>query len=285
MQEKDKNISDQGSDKNSNQNKDKNIQSDFNQGSYFQFLSHKSERLSAAVYMLSNFFDQNEPLRFTLRNLSVRLVSMTMSLRNMPARERQSQVRFVINCTEEIIAFCHIARSAGLISEMNQAILDRELHAFLSDMEAEKVARDEEKLLIPSEFFNTAPSGQEQKNTAQFFGQNLFDQRSLKREIGPRRALNEPSIRKPVSSFKGHSLVKDSNHLKMSLRNIPERKDRILAVFKQTGKKLLTINDFSGFIKDCSEKTIQRQLLDLVKDNVLQKEGERRWSRYSLKDK
>jgi len=44
----------------------------------------------------------------------------------------------------------------------------------------------------------------------------------------------------------------------------------------------LTIKDFSKVITDCSEKTIQRELLDMVEKGIIKKEGERRWSKYSL---
>ena len=33
----------------------------------------------------------------------------------------------------------------------------------------------------------------------------------------------------------------------------------------------------------CSEKTLQRELVSMIKDDVLKKTGEKRWSRYSLK--
>jgi predicted HTH transcriptional regulator len=47
-------------------------------------------------------------------------------------------------------------------------------------------------------------------------------------------------------------------------------------------KNNLNIKDIASVIKDCSEKTIQRELVALVSLGILKKEGERRWSRYSL---
>ena len=35
-------------------------------------------------------------------------------------------------------------------------------------------------------------------------------------------------------------------------------------------------------LKDVSEKTVQRELFALVKEGVLKKEGEKRWSVYKL---
>ena len=59
------------------------------------------------------------------------------------------------------------------------------------------------------------------------------------------------------------------------------RQESSLSVLKHQSN--LTIKDFSKVIKDCSEKTIQRELIELVDRGVVKREGERRWSRYSLK--
>ncbi len=59
-----------------------------------------------------------------------------------------------------------------------------------------------------------------------------------------------------------------------------DRRATILALLQR--KDRLTIKDVSSVIKDCSEKTIQRELLALVAQGVLVKDGERRWSTYRL---
>lgn len=57
---------------------------------------------------------------------------------------------------------------------------------------------------------------------------------------------------------------------------------------RQTIKDILgthphaTIKDISAKVQDCSEKTLQRELISMIKDGIVHKEGERRWSRYSL---
>jgi predicted HTH transcriptional regulator len=58
------------------------------------------------------------------------------------------------------------------------------------------------------------------------------------------------------------------------------RQSQIISEIKTMGQ--LTIRDLIGKIEGCSEKTIQRELLSLVEVGVLKKEGERRWSRYSM---
>lgn len=58
------------------------------------------------------------------------------------------------------------------------------------------------------------------------------------------------------------------------------RKDRILTVLKD--KTEASIKDITEIVTDCSEKTIQRDLNELIKDSIVKREGERRWSKYSL---
>ena len=60
-----------------------------------------------------------------------------------------------------------------------------------------------------------------------------------------------------------------------------DRAKSILTIIKE--QKSVTIKDISSIVKDVSEKTIQRELLNLVSLGTLKKEGERRWSRYSLR--
>lgn len=63
----------------------------------------------------------------------------------------------------------------------------------------------------------------------------------------------------------------------MSMRS---RQDRIKDFLRDNPNA--TIKDITMVIKDCSEKTIQRELIEMIKDNVVVREGERRWSKYRL---
>ncbi len=59
-----------------------------------------------------------------------------------------------------------------------------------------------------------------------------------------------------------------------------DRRARILALLQT--RERVSIKDVVREITDCSEKTIQRELAALVAQGVLKKEGERRWSTYTL---
>ena len=58
------------------------------------------------------------------------------------------------------------------------------------------------------------------------------------------------------------------------------RRERIKTVLG--AREGATIKDIADIITDCSEKTIQRELNSLIEDNVVKRQGERRWSKYFL---
>ncbi len=98
----------------------------------------------------------------------------------------------------------------------------------------------------------------------------------------------------PKEFYKGQKDIKDNTVFdKMSegkiqvhekngkdVKDKNKRQEIILSMLK--GGMKLTIRDFAKNIKDCSEKTIQRELINLVASGTIKKEGERRWSKYFL---
>jgi predicted DNA-binding transcriptional regulator len=71
-----------------------------------------------------------------------------------------------------------------------------------------------------------------------------------------------------------------SHYIEKVQRQQKDRRATILGILQQ--KDRITIKDVTEVIRDVSEKTVQRELLGLVEQGVLKKEGERRWSTYSL---
>jgi hypothetical protein len=59
------------------------------------------------------------------------------------------------------------------------------------------------------------------------------------------------------------------------------RREQILALFVKGVD--VSIKDIAARIRGCSEKTIQRELNALLYDNLIERIGEKRWSRYILK--
>jgi len=137
-----------------------------------------------------------------------------------------------------------IARTGGLLSHMNAEIIAREAHILLQE-----VATYEE----PRLFLDEAPT------------LSVIAKLQTSRE-----ARSIIHARTPLVN-KGH--IKDDKQIK-------DRREAILSVIKDKGKA--NIKDISTIIRGVSEKTIQRELLALVAAGIVLKQGERRWSIYSL---
>ena len=64
-----------------------------------------------------------------------------------------------------------------------------------------------------------------------------------------------------------------------------QRRTEILSIIKANSNGA-TITDIKaktfGSLISCGEKTLQRELIDMLKDGVLKKTGEKRWSKYFL---
>jgi len=72
--------------------------------------------------------------------------------------------------------------------------------------------------------------------------------------------------------------VQDPNATNKGQSAHPERLSVILDVIKQN--KGISIKGISAVVRDCSEKTIQRELGTLIEKGLVIREGERRWSIY-----
>ena len=84
----------------------------------------------------------------------------------------------------------------------------------------------------------------------------------------------------PAAAASGKDPILESFHQEIKTGDMTERQKRILAYVEKTSPA--KISDFYTFFKDVSAKTIQRDLHDLVKRNILKKDGEKRWTHYSL---
>ena len=95
----------------------------------------------------------------------------------------------------------------------------------------------------------------------------------LERNFFHVKPVAPPSIQEPTESSQGQPHVLD-------IYKRTNRQNIIMNLLKR--KDSLTIHEIAETISDCSEKTIQRELISLIKAGLVKKDGERRWSRYSL---
>lgn len=106
---------------------------------------------------------------------------------------------------------------------------------------------------------------------------SLPEGRSSKRPLP--RSVSQGTIsprRRPVQIPQGDI----SSDAYMVYSQLTDRAERIKTVLE--AKPQATIKDIAEIITDVSEKTIQRELNSLIEKGQVVREGERRWSRYSV---
>ncbi len=81
----------------------------------------KSEKLASAIYLVTSFFNDQEPLKWKLRTLSTELVS--------------EKVRDKSSIAAEVMSLFSVAKTAGIISDTNYDILISELFKLKQEVE------------------------------------------------------------------------------------------------------------------------------------------------------
>ena len=248
------------------------------------FIFKKTERLASAIYLLTSFLSDNEPLKLKMRDTVNRLLSHSINLSSQGHRHRADSMNNFTAASFEIISLLEVAKISGIFSPMNCEIIKFEIEKMVELVEFKERGLNA-KFLLSKNFFDTSGSYSDVRDK---WGQtnNSSAVRDNKRTID--QNLDKETVFKNGSN-KGHLSIKDTsgdenNNASFSkghtVRDKNTRYEVIINLLKKT--KEISIKDVSSIVSDCSEKTIQRELLSLVGKGVLKKEGERRWSKYSL---
>lgn len=262
-----------------------NNQDDFFEGSHlYIYLYRKAEKLASALYVVTNLIDKKEILRILLREKSINIFSVIMQLQKMSlmntdalrkdisTKTDNTSLDGLLSCITEVISLLEIANVSKYISEMNFSILKREYIDLGTLIKTRREDIDSDKVRLPKEFFDVP---------------NLYETRALKKG-------NVKDIKNTQKIYKTNkekqSSIKDNSDftIKQKSKVYPKtadlrhnsRRNTILELLQN--KSSVTVKDVTDTIHGCSSKTLQRELLSLVDEGLLKKEGERRWSTYSL---
>jgi hypothetical protein len=263
----------------------------FNRSKHFLFIYKKTEKLVTAVYMITNFIKDTEPLKWRIRERALELMSLNMSFNTVSLSERKELLREYQAISIEIVSLTSIAYHSGLISEMNATILKTEFESLVETIErGENRQANEETIIINPDFFNapltepsTLPSAPATSTQSRATDSSavLYKGHASTPVIRPRNmsftaSRPEIKIKKDISTPVATSLGRSTNTGEVK----GDRKAVILSILSK--KEGLSVKDFVDALKGVSEKTIQRELLSMVASGTIKKEGERRWSRYFM---
>lgn len=218
----------------------------------------KLEKLTSALYMITDFLSDNEPLKWKLRELSLDLVFETKSL----PKDRKdffgvAGLGRVSLGLDNLITLLDVAYVGGTVSQMNLAILKQEyqmlfdlINIQLSESSLKKFISDEGVSTYPA--LVASPIGRPNPTPIRYIGQKDIKPDTVNDLYG----LNSKTAKKSL------------------------RKEQIINFLKD--KSWTGITEISKALPNCGSKTVQRELLEMVSLNILKKQGERRWSKYML---
>jgi len=267
------------------------------------FTQRKAEKLTTALYMVTDIMSDKEPMKWKVRESGVELLSDITIASTTPASERMSILRDVMKKIERVVSFLDIAQSARMMSEMNAGVLKKEYLVLKNAVEAEwSRVHDRSRSIFSESFFEVPrespalPAASATAPHASVHGTQTVISSATTEVLSPVRPTHLPVSqvaptpvvaktpeRRPNAFVSSQSVSRPLDSAGRA-RNDGDRDDRrkiILALLKQ--KPALTVKDITKSIPGVSEKTIQRELLAMVAEGILIKKGERRWSTYSLR--
>lgn len=101
------------------------------------FFHDKREKISAAIYIVTNLLSDNEPLKWKLRDISLCLLPVVYVKDNKQSSFYETLIHELISKCFEIISVMEVARYAGIISKMNHSIITAEIHILIEYLEKE----------------------------------------------------------------------------------------------------------------------------------------------------
>jgi hypothetical protein len=237
------------------------------------YIIEKSSRIAAVTFVLADVLDANRSLASELQRTAIGLVrDAAESARSVAKRE------LVVSQLLALAALLDTAGRSGQLSRMNTETLADEISALAElintiDWHTGRRFADEGLFggEVPRELFAPEPLPT----------QSEAYQRHIK-DAEPVRAVSQQTRPAPYTQQATKDTVTPGRaHYKERVQEIQkDRRATILGLVQR--KDRISVRDVANVIKDCSEKTLQRELLALVQQGVLKKEGERRWSTYSL---
>ncbi len=254
-------------------------------------IQKKTQSIVTALYMVSDFMNDNEPVKLELRSIGVSLIKDVLSLQMSDRGEHYKRVSIVRYKIAELQTLISLGRTLGMVSMMNSKLLDDELVSLSHALEHVRPIENikSKSFILPENLFKE-----------EFKKETVLADRDTT-SIHAEKSVRDYSVASPVnignSSFQKFSFEKNSTGSDMSHTNtLPKRTDENViikteikdnrkkeimdTIKRQGGVSGVTIKDITKLFTDVSEKTIQRELTEMLQKGQIKKTGEKRWSRY-----
>lgn len=236
-------------------------------GASNDFYEH-ARKIVTAIYLLSDLFEDREPLKWSLRTKVLETMSYTGVLsRSVEPAIKDTDGSKILELVSEIKSLLDVGVLSGMVSPMNHEILSRELSVFQGNAVRHFHTLNGNQSLYTESLFSGFDWTRQQKQPQ--ITQGHFKRTNI-----------EYKGQKKTESIKEKNVLYKDSKKDTDVQAQDGRKERIVQLIRDKGSVM--IKDISPNFPELSEKTIQRDLLNLVSRGSIQKSGERRWTVYSV---
>lgn len=237
------------------------------------FIAQKSEKITVALYMITDFLKDKEPFKWEVREKSVQFLSFISSFSGlMLASQKEKAIADALSLLSLILSLLRFGVSARFISQMNYSILKDEYNSLYETLHDRLSTHQPiDGLVLPQDFFDI-------KNEGQHIG-HIQSQRQTNPQNVSQAECNDKESDTEI--FNVTYAAPQTTMANFQLTSKKEaRQDIIMKILRTKGAT--SIKDISEVMSGCGEKTIQRELISLINNGLVHKIGERRWSKYTL---
>ncbi len=240
--------------------------------SKYEYICKKAERISSAIYLITEHIKDTDPLKSLARNKAMAIIFSASSFNYTSFTEGDLALSKIKATLWETKSIAGVAYNVGLISEANYLILSQGIRDLLMEVNNFYYGKSENH--VSEDFFSVPKTVNLISKPEPLNRMASLDTAEQKMKVYKRQSLMQGTAR---ASQQGDSIKDNKIHSSSSDKKKGRRDSVINVLNKSQG---IDIKGFSLAISDCSEKTIQRELTLMLNEGLIRKEGERRWSRY-----
>jgi hypothetical protein len=257
----------------SNENKDNSM-------NHFSYINDRVQRITSALYRVTEMFSDNEPVKWLLRKDAVEIFNKLSALERSTLNERVKDMESASKVIDHLLHSLELASSGTFISHINFEVLKREYSAMRDFLTVNNT------ILLPTQEIDLqgalpAPASA-LSHTDELDGEEQMTDTNGLQITSPYQAVQVPEVKMPLSKKEERPLQlppKDSSQIKNNIK-LPatpvasEKSDKLEPVQKQEkvveqlAKKLLVTKDDAAAERDNEARLArQKKILDFVKSN------------------
>lgn len=227
---------------------------------FYQEVFKRGERIASVVFYVLSYIDTTEQTRVHRDNLSDKAMQLHEALitsLNLHEYEAQEGIHTLMHTVVALESALHLSAAARLITSSVESTIYEEIDTLKRIMKNHYLKQADEPYSFMEE-----PAVQSSSPATPQTPSSTPTPTTQRSEARPPVTRKRPAS-KPTST-----------------PDQSARLERIKTVLEAKGEA--TIKDIADVVNDCSEKTIQRDLNNLINQGAVKREGERRWSRYTI---